>query len=55
MMRKDKKAMRIALSILGVIVIMLCAVLITAWIKGKPLNTAPSHDLEGVECPSVSA
>lgn len=49
MMNKDKKAMKVALSIFGVIVITLCAVLITAWVKGKPLNTAPSHDLEGVE------
>lgn len=49
MMNKGKKAMKVALSIFGVIVITLCAVLITAWIKGKPLNTAPSHDLEGVE------
>ena len=41
--------MQITLSILGVIVIALCAILIAAWMTGKPLNTSPSSDLESVE------
>ena len=41
--------MKVALSILSVIVITISAVLLAAWIKGKPLNTPPSFDLEGVE------
>lgn len=48
-MSKDMKTMKIVLSILGVIVIMISVVLVVAWIKGKPLNTSPSFDLEGVE------